>query len=216
MRKKNMKDQQTIAMAGTILTQDPLVAPFLAIGGRRIEIKPVLVGTMYRVAAKALVMKENTDLELLPDHIDSLSSILALVLKNREEVPDQAEINRINRDFTGIHLFSILVGAIGSNAAGSVKEYFLDPSEPMATENDSRSMGQKRRDSLPHTTLGSFCRYFKTSLNEVLWHMSWDNMVIMLSAIEKPDKNELDEEGNPRRMKDGKFDYPVKDAFELF
>lgn len=217
MENKPDKSQiiNVIASAGKALTQDPVTT--LLINGQAIKLKPLFVGTMYRISSEAVAMPKGNGIDIVPQQLDGINYILSLIIKNNNEVPELDELKHNIASYNAVNLFDVLASTLGNNAAANIKEHFIDPSETDASEPEAKSIAQKRRESLPHTALGSFCKYFKTTLNEVLWNMSWDNMILMLSSIEKaPPQDEYDENGNLKPKKNGKFNYPVKEAWEIF
>ncbi|RZJ91073.1 MAG: hypothetical protein EOO20_06255 [Chryseobacterium sp.] len=216
-----------ITMAGSVITQDPILS--IQIGGIENKIKPVLVGNMYRISTKANTIVEMDDFNGVLENIYALSSIVSIILKNTSETPNQDEIEHCFQNLSAPDLFLMVSSTIGSQSSSEIKKYYLDPSEPFSGKQD-KSIGQMRRDALPHTLLGSFCKYFKINLNEVLWSTSWDNMTLMLSAIEKQQPEEYDENGKKKRVDaseffgensgaevmNNRYRYPVKDAWDVF
>ncbi len=189
------------------------------------KISPVSLGTLIKISKKLigidlkLLSKDNvlqSSYEIISKHSKKMAAIIAIAVINQKENPAPALISFFYDNLSHKDLFSISVIILKQLKVSEFNKYYcLDKctsdEKICKCDNCKRKRGEPVKDEAVNNlwqTVGFYRKYFKASLDDALWNMSYANFIMDLANIPK-----VDEPGEPSEKKEEAVE--VNDLQEL-
>lgn len=181
----------------------------IEVGKHKFEVKPASLGTLIKISKKLirvdlkLLSKDNvlqSSYEIISQHAEKIAAIIALAVLNQKENPSPALINFFCDNLSHRDLLSISAIILKQLKVADFNKYYrLDKctsnEKTCKCDNCKRKRGEPVKDEAVNNlwqTVGFYRKYFKASLDDALWKMSYANFIMDLASIPK-----VDEPGEP-------------------
>lgn len=180
---------------------------------RTMKIYPCKVGNMYRVAGKALEVPDLVTGESLislaithSNHcLPIVNYITACVIQNSEKEPNPDLLKLIWNNFDVEDLQLCLIPSLEGHRGSEISRFYgINQKDKGKGKAKVETEAQARARSLPHSVIGGIVKYFKLSINDILWQMSWENLILYMGSIPSNDPE------------DHKPPIEVRDAADIF
>ncbi|MFC4212155.1 hypothetical protein ACFOWA_13225 [Pedobacter lithocola] len=213
------EEKESLSTAGDILTEKPslievtikpknLVQHFLitirCITNKRVFVlRPLLVGNMFRIASKVVLIPSNFLEQNLTtaimvganQHLSKLVYCVACALQNDHREPTNRLIKLIENEFTLSDLCQIFDGILLQINTKDFMEIYHLAERPKCDKCTGRGCikcnhtgfakdePKDKGDNSPWRMTGSYRKYFKVSQQELLWQTSWANFTLDTASI---------------------------------